>query len=332
MKYQWKHGDDTPMELEESIEASKIVLEKEFNDFFKIMFDTIFHHSYIFNYIVENYDNIKELQSLNFKNNVEYRVFLESLCKKCKIDSIEQKEKSFYKKASRKILSQVFILNNNDIENSYSTQKHIFYISGIKLKKFQYKLAPDITMRNPKVNEIRISASHWDADYDKENCVIEYSYKYKDFGEVIHNQHIIPLALKLAFKNCARIKKINNYLETGDDGESIQQLQKENYYGNIPVSVPDELISELPKLIKLCTYYTKNAEKDFDNIGFLSVALDFYSQALDKIHPTHKIAYACLALEAMYNTTSDKVIHQITERCSFLLNPILHHQQNRIKK
>ena len=332
MKFQWQHGDKTTMKPEESIEFSKKELDREFNEFFELMFNTIFHYSYIFNYIVDNYNNIEELQSIKFKNKEEYNRYLLELSYVHKINANPQNEREFYKKAARKILSKVFIFNNNFSENSYTNQKHIFYISGIKLKQFQYKLISGISMRNPRINEIRITQNHWDADYDKENCIIEQLYKFNDFGKIIHKHHIIPLTLKLAFKNCAQIRRINNYFDYGEWGSSDQHIETKKYYGNIPVIVPDKLLSELPKLINLCTYYTNNVEKDFDNIGFLSIALDFYSQALDKIHPTHKIAYACLVLEALYNTTSEKVIHQITERCSILLSPILNQTQSKIKK
>lgn len=333
MKYQWKHGNDTPMEPDECIEISKGELDREFREFFELMFNTIFHYSSVFNYIVENYNNIKELQSLKFRDKEEYNHYLLTLSSVYNLKPNLQDEMRFYKKASRKILAKVFIFNNASLEDLYTNQKHIFYISGIKLKQFQYKLTSGIIMRNPQINEIKIDGKSWAADdYDKESCVVEHLYKYKDFDKVIHNPHIIPLTIKLAFKNCAQIKRINNYFDYGEWGISSRYTETRDYYGNIPVIVPDKLILELPKLINLCTDYTNNAEKDFDNLRFLSIALDFYSQALNKIHPTHKIAYACLVLEALYNTTSEKVIHQIMERCSTLLSLILNQAQSKIKK
>lgn len=332
MKYQWKHGDNTPMKPEESIEISKSELNREFREFFEVMFNAIFHHSYVFNFIVEHYNNIEKLQNLSFKNKKDYKIYLEKLCQRFNIDTVECHEEIFYKKASKKIISKVFVFNTAHFENLSSRQNHIFYISGIKLNNFQSKLLPGVIIRNPQINEIRITENCWDSGYDKENCIIEHSYTYNYYWEIIHKHQLIPLILKLAFKNCARIKKVNNYLEFGLEGEEISKISDKKYNGNIPVSVSNEFINQLPKLIKLCSHYIDNGESDFDNLGFINIALDFYSQALDKIHPTHKIAYACLALEALYNSNSDRVLNQITERCSILLSPILNQSQNKIKK
>lgn len=331
MKYQWR-ADDNPIPPDECIEISKGVLDREFREFFELMFNAVFHYSYIFNYIIENHNNVEELQNLSFKNKEDHKIYLETLSQRFDIDAVEYNEAIFYKKASKKILSKVFIFNTVYSEKFLSKQKHIFYISGVKLNSFQLKLLPEVIIRNPKINEIRITENYWDSGYDKENCIIEHSYMYNYYGEVIHKHQLIPLVLKLAFKNCARIKRINNYLEFGDEGEEISEISNKKYSGNIPITISNEFINQLPKLIKLCSYYVDNAENDFNNLCFINVALDFYSQALDKIHPTHKIAYACLALEALYNSNSSRVLNQIAERCSTLLSPILNQSQNKIKK
>lgn len=330
-RYQWKHGDNTPINPEECLEISKNELDRELNEFFKIMFNTIFHYSYIYNYIIDNFNNVSELQKIAFKTYEEYKNYLIFLSCKYNVKSNRYKEKIFYKKAIKKIIYQIFLVYTFE-GDLYNIQKHLFYLSGVKLNKFQYKLSTDIILRTTKLNEIPLSSCYWDKDYNKDICVIEQKYKYKDYGEVISNNHIIPIFLNLAFKHCVRIKRICNYLEIGEEGESQKQELYKKYDGNIPCFVQDEFILELPKIIKLCSYYIDNVEKDYNNLDFISIALDFYSQALEKVHPTHKITYACLTLEALFNTNSEKIIQQLTRRAAVLLNITLSKNQKHIKK
>lgn len=177
MKHHWRVNDN-PMPSNECIEISKGELDREFREFFELMFNAIFHYSYAFDYIVENYDNIEELQNLSFKSKEDYKIYLEKLCQRFNIDAVEYHEAIFFKKASKKIISKVFAINTVYPKSFSSKQTHIFYISGIKLNIMQLKLLPEIIIRNSRINEIRITENFIDSGYDKENCIIEHSYIY----------------------------------------------------------------------------------------------------------------------------------------------------------
>lgn len=187
-------------------------------------------------------------------------------------------------------------------------------------QKFRYKIKPGISLRNVGINEIKIRDDNsFINERIRENCVIVQ--KYKDFMDYnnTNKYYLIPITVKLAFKNCAKISYSNNYLDYETDGYSTQEIIDKDYDGSFVNIVDDTLINNLANVIELCEIYLQNIETDIQNLDFIKIALDFYSQSLTKIHPTHQITYACLALEALYNTSSDKVLKQLKDRCSNLL-------------
>lgn len=323
MKHLWKNGKGEYLPPDECENISVQESKRLIKECFEQLFNAVFHHSYVFNRIVEDFDNLVVLHNIKFRNENEYFSMLEQLGSVYLSDDAETKEKLFYKKAIKKIVENIFYHIAEEKVRKIE-QTHLFYIKGINIKKLRYQISSGIELRCVKLNEIKVgNVENFIYDYDRENCVIVQKYNFRSFADALYDYYLVPNLLKLAFKHCARISYANNYLNCDADGLSTKEVFENDYDGSLINTVDDLFIESLPNLIKLCDVYIKNVETDTHSLGFLKIALDFYSQAISKVHPTHQITYACLALEALYNTNSDSILKQLKNRASILLSTIL---------
>ena len=202
------------------------------------------------------------------------------------------------------------------------------FLRGIKLNKFKYKIDHNITIRKLLLNEKERNNTKF--SHAEENCIFEYRFKIKDLGNVYCKSQLLPIVINLALKNCAIITKTYSFLNRYADGISEIENHNRQYDGGIPTCLSDVLIKNLPNVIKLVQYYIDNIENK--EILFLKIAIDFYTQAINKTHPTHQITYCCLALEALFNTNTEKITKQLRDRCSYLLSLILGLNKKQISK
>lgn len=329
IKYLWMDGDNNPIPADKVYIASLQEMKNLLNEFFQLIFNTIFYYSYKYNILVENYTMSEELFKFDYCNEDEYKDRLKQIQRNFNFEFTKQeilnKELLFYKKAINKIIENLFYFEEKTIN---TIQTHQYFLRGIKLNKFKYKIDHNITIRKLLLNEKERNNTKF--SHAEENCIFEYRFKIKDLGNVYCKPQLLPIVINLALKNCAIITKTYSFLNRYADGISEIENHNRQYDGGIPTCLSDVLIKNLPNVIKLVQYYIDNIENK--EILFLKIAIDFYTQAINKTHPTHQITYCCLALEALFNTNTEKITKQLRDRCSYLLSLILGLNKKQISK
>lgn len=329
MQYLWTEGDNTPIPPQKAYVLSLQEMRNLLNNFFQLIFNTIFYYSYKYNILVENYTMSEELFKFDYCNEEEYKDRLKKIQRNFNFKLTKQevlnKELLFYKRAINKIIENLFYFEEKTVN---TIQTHQYFLRGIKLNKFKYKIDNNITIRKLLLNEKERNSTMF--SYADENCILEYRFKIKDLDKVYGKPQLLPIAINLALKNCALITKVYSFLNASADGISEIENNNVQYDGGIPVCLNEVLIENFPKVIKLVQYYIGNIENK--EILFLKIAIDFYIQAINKIHPTHQITYCCLALEALFNTNSEKISRQLRDRCSDLLSLALGLNKKQIAK
>lgn len=329
MQYLWKDGDNNPIPVEKAYVPSLQEMKNLLKEFFQLIFNTIFYHSYKYNILIENYTMSEELFKFDYCNEEEYKDILKKIQRNFNFKLTKQKvlnkELLFYKRAINKIIENLFYFEEKTVNR---TQIYQYFLIGIKLNKFKYKIDHNITIRRILLNEKERNNTMF--SYADENCILEYRFKIKNLDNVYCKPQLLPIVINLALKNCAIITKTYSFLNKYADGISEIEEYNRQYDGGIPVCLSDALIKKFPKVIKLVQYYLDNIENS--EILFLKIAIDFYIQAINKTHPTHQITYCCLALEALFNTNSEKITRQLRDRCSELLSLTLGLNKKQISK
>ena len=321
IKFLWKDGSGNPLPPEEHYTVSLQEIERELNEFFKIVFYSVFFYSYKYNNFIDKLSYDEVINNIEFYNEESYIKQLHPLYLKYNIENlseedIKQKDKIFYNNAIKYIIDNLFYLEE---KNVIPIQKHNYYLRGIKLNRFEYNVNTKIKIRNIKLYEMERCNLKWGGA--NETCIIEHKYKLTNLDTIFLKPLLMPIAIKLVFKNCAMLTKTNNYLSCVADGMEDKVVYNTEYDGGIPIILETGFFTNFNYVVNLCQHYIENIENE--DYLFIKIAIDFYTQAVDKLHPSHQITYCCLALEALYNTSSEKIIKQITERCSEMLVPIM---------
>lgn len=225
----------------------------------------------------------------------------------------------------------VFINDLNDISPVYINK---IFISGIKLEQNEYKISDTIVLRKIKSSDETPSKKNPFTRFlfaNRPTCILEFESESADIsspygllGNKNNLKQILLNSLKLFTLNGFKVIQEMVYpISIDKQFFSENKTHSDNLKRNPflffepNTELKEEDARNFAKSIELIKYINEANNPDNE---FISVALDFFLEALSKNTLSGTLTYSIHSLEALYNTSNKNVTENLRRKCSLLLS------------
>lgn len=315
-----KNQFSTYLETPEYFFAQRIL-----SDFVKLLSRNIIHYSSWHNLSLEKPQEYEELlkkfqEAKENDNIVEFFALPE-------LKILELQEQNFYNATKKAFIEKLFNkietigLNDNVIKN------YKFFFTGIELENDFFEISDNIIIRKIKSidkaqntynNSLSLGNMLSNAlNQGRSTIILETKQTLQNIYHKNSYKELILESFQLFFKNLYKLEY--EIIYTNDFESNYGNSCKKHEVGFLkqnPYIISNTQLSSYKKILNLMKPLYDEYNKEFE---FVKIAKDFYIEALNKKTPTSQITYACLCLEALFNTSEEKISNQLKTRTSCLL-------------